>query len=79
MFLFHRTEVVVICKFAFYLCSLGSIQLSVPESGEVNMAECLFGIQFKDFVLIAADTVTAFSIIALHQGNIFQRANSTQK
>ncbi|GAV02330.1 hypothetical protein RvY_12913 [Ramazzottius varieornatus] len=31
------------------------------------MGECLFGIQFKDFVLVAADTVTAFSIISLHQ------------
>jgi len=31
------------------------------------MAECLFGLQFKDFVLVAADSVTAFSVIALHQ------------
>jgi 20S proteasome subunit beta 4 len=31
------------------------------------MAECLFGVQFKDFILVAADTVTAFSVIALQQ------------
>lgn len=37
--------------------------------------ECLIGIQFRDFILVAADMTNATSIMVMKSGNIFFYSN----